>query len=172
MKLNGRTLKRRLFGLAMLPSQVARVRYFRGHGVHSPFVYRMVRQVFMKRKLLTDERQLYDALVACRVPQRRAVQLQNLAAHLGYTSFRLDAWDAEAEWLLLTAQVEAETTREWVARAAANGQTVALLNPYHGRERAHLCKTLIEAHGCTSVDNGGFVLLFTHSALPKQHYRL
>ena len=29
-----------------------RVRHFRGHGVHSPFAYRLVREVFMKRRHL------------------------------------------------------------------------------------------------------------------------
>lgn len=172
MKFNGRTLKRRLFGLTTLPSRVARARYFRGHGVHSPFVYRMVRQVFMKRDFLTDERTLYEALTACRVPHRRALQLQNLAAHLGYGAFCLNAWSERADWLLLTPQVTTDAVREWVARAAACGQTVALLAPYEQHEWARLCRTLIDEHRCTSVDNRGFVLLFTHPDLPKQHYRI
>lgn len=34
-----------------LRSHLARARFFRGHGVHSPFVYAIVRQVFMKTEL-------------------------------------------------------------------------------------------------------------------------
>lgn len=172
MKLNGRTLKRRLFGLTTLPSRVARARYFRGHGVHSPFVYRIVRQVFMKQTLQTDEHTLYDALRNVDVPRRRAVQLQNLAAHLGYRSFQLDVWCEMSDWLLLTPALTAEATTAIVRQATAVGRTVVLLDPYQGRERAHLCRTLVEEHRCTSVDKRGFVLLFTHPDLPKQHYRI
>lgn len=172
MKLNGRTLKRRLFGLTTLPSRVARARYFRGHGVHSPFVYRIVRQVFMKRSFQTDERTLYEALCAAGVARRRAVQLQNLAVHLDYAAFRLDQFSDAADWLLLTPALEATQTCSIVRQAAENGRTVVLLDPYHGRERAQLCKMLIEEHRCTSVDNRGFVLLFTDKNLPKQHYRI
>ena len=34
-----------------LRSHLARARFFRGHGVHSPFVYAIVRQVIMKTEL-------------------------------------------------------------------------------------------------------------------------
>ncbi len=56
MKLDASAIKRRLYGLAMLPARFARARYFRGHGVHSPFVYRFVRQVFMQLRLVGGER--------------------------------------------------------------------------------------------------------------------
>ena len=41
-----------------------RARYFRGHGVHSPFVYDLVRHVFMRAELLPGDRSLYEALLA------------------------------------------------------------------------------------------------------------
>lgn len=172
MKLNGRTLKRRLFGLTTLPSRMARARYFRGHGVHSPFVYKIVRQVFMKRDLQGDERTLYEALVAAGVPKKRAVQLQNLAEHCGYRRFMLDAWSAACDWVLLTPSLAEESCREVVRQAAAAGKTAVLLAPYAGADRAALCEALVEEHRCTSVDNRGYLLLFTHPDLPKQHYRI
>ena len=94
MKLNGRTLKRRLYGLTMLPDRVARVRHFRGHGVYSPFVYQIVRKVFMQKRFLGEERALYDRLIALGLSHRRAMQLQNLAVHLGYHKAAFDAWSA------------------------------------------------------------------------------
>ena len=48
-----------------LRSHLARARFFRGHGVHSPFVYAIVRQVFMKTELAEGDRSLY----ADRLPQ-------------------------------------------------------------------------------------------------------
>ena len=79
MKISGRNIKRRLYGLRKLPSNLKRARYFRGHGVHSPFVYAVVRQVFMRSRLFPEGATgLYYELLARGISQRRAVQLQNL----------------------------------------------------------------------------------------------
>lgn len=172
MKLNGRTLKRRLYGLTMLPDRVARVRHFRGHGVHSPFVYQIVRKVFMQKRFLGEERALYDRLIALGLSHRRAMQLQNLAVHLGYHTAAFDAWSAGCDWVLLTTEMNERATRQAVEAASAAGTTVALLTPYDNPERAQLTQELIEAHRCTSVDHRGYLLLFTNPNLPKQHYRI
>lgn len=42
-------------GMAELRNRLSRARYFRGHGVHSPFVYTIVREVFMRRELLPGD---------------------------------------------------------------------------------------------------------------------
>ena len=74
MKIGGRRLGGGLSGgMRRLGSRLARVRYFRGHGVHSPFVYDLVREVFMRRELLPGGHALYDALLAAGVSRRRAV---------------------------------------------------------------------------------------------------
>ena len=55
----------RIYGrMAELRNRLSRARYFRGHGVHSPFVYDLVRQVFMRDSLLPGPRDLHDALLA------------------------------------------------------------------------------------------------------------
>lgn len=172
MKINGRNLKRRLYGLTTLPSRVARARYFRGHGVHSPFVYDIVRQVFMKHDLCTEEHTLHDALIARTFVKRRAVQLQNLFTHCDYRSFAIDELTNPCDLCILTEQLSEQQTAELVLRATRRGTTLALMSPYNGRERADLCHRLTEAHPCTSVDNRGYLLLFSHPDLPKQHYRL
>lgn len=172
MKFNGRTLKRRLYGLSTLPARFARARYFRGHGVHSPFVYRIVRQVFMRKGLLEGPTALYDELLGRGIARRRALQLQNLATFCAYDTFALDAAAGPHGLCLLTAALDAAATCERVRDAARCGATVALLDPYESRERAGLCRRLVEEHGCTSVDNRGYLLLFNDKDLPKQHYRI
>ena len=84
MKPGGHPIGLRLSGrMAELRNRLSRARYFRGHGVHSPFVYTIVREVFMRRELLPGDRALYGALLEAGVSRRRAVQLQNLAIHCG-----------------------------------------------------------------------------------------
>ena len=172
MKINGRTLKRRLFGLTTLPERVARVRFFRGHGVHSPFVYNIVRQVFMRSSLMEGETTLFEALLAQSVAKRPAMQLQNLYTHCGYRTFALDSLTTPCDLCIATEQHNEQATVDLARRAASQGTTLVLMEPYNGRERADLCRRLVEEHPCTSVDKGSYLLLFTHPNLPKQAYRL
>lgn len=68
----------RLKDLSYLPSYIGRARYFRGHGVHSPYIYAIVRQVFMRRGLYDESCALYTELVERGVAKRRAEELTNL----------------------------------------------------------------------------------------------
>ena len=172
MKINGRTLKRRLFGLTTLPSRVARVRFFRGHGVHSPFVYNIVRQVFMRNTLLDEDTTIFAMLQSQSVAKRPAMHLQNLYTHCSYRTFALNALTTPCDLCIVTEQSDEQTTLDLARRAAMQGTTFALMEPYNGRERAALCHRLVEEHPCTSVDKGSYLLLFTHPNLPKQAYRL
>lgn len=171
MKLSGRNLKRRLYGaVTSLTGKVTRARYFRGHGVHSPFVYGLVRQVFMSRRFRTDERTLYDMLRRLGLSHRRARQLQNLADYCGYRSFGTDR-AAECDLAIVTRTCDSAAIPLLAAEAAASGTTLAILCPYDSRERQRQCAAAVAAHRSTSVDNRGYLLLFNNH-LPKQHFKL
>ncbi|MDE6778440.1 MAG: hypothetical protein K2J51_03065 [Alistipes sp.] len=169
MKITGRNITRRLYGLSHLPGRIARARYFRGHGVHSPFVYALVRQVFMRRALIDGDRRLYEAMLAAGASERRAVQIQNLAIHCGYDDFGMDC--AEGDIYVASAASDEKTIRELARRAAETGATLCIMQPYDGRERQTACRELVDAHVSTSVDNRGYLLLF-NNYLPKQHFRI
>lgn len=57
------TLSRVKHRLTGWRGRLVRMRHFRGHGVHSPFVYAIVRQVLMRRTLLGADTSLRDALL-------------------------------------------------------------------------------------------------------------
>lgn len=174
MKITGRNIKRRLYRLAILPKELKRARYFRGHGVHSPFVYRLVREVFMKRDFLGESRELYNQLCSCGVAKRRGVELQNLIHHCSYHSFKIDAPLEQlsgCDILFLTLHTPASHLAEYAARAQAEGFTLCLLSPAFDRERDMACRALVESHPCTSVDNRAYLLLF-NNYLPRQKFRL
>ncbi len=152
-----------------LRERFLRARYFRGHGVHSPYVYAIVREVFMRRELMEGDRSLYDAMIALGLPHRRAVQLQNLAIHCGYKTFAVDS--AGADICILTRRLSRTESLAAVRRARQEGRTVVLLAPYAGQERMMMCRQVVAEHPCTTVDNRAYILIFSNN-LPKQHYRI
>ena len=170
MRIGGRTIGLGFYGrIAELHNRLGRARYFRGHGVHSPFVYNIVREVFMRGELLPGDRRLYRALRGTGVPERRAIQLQNVAIHCGYGTFGLNR--ADAEFCIATRSLSRTETLALVGDAAAAGNTVAVMSPYDGRERRAMCLQIVAAHRSTTVDNRGYLLVFNNN-LPKQHFRI
>mgnify|MGYP003289242576 CR=1 FL=1 len=170
MKRSGRTLKQRLYGLKHLPSRVRRARYFRGHGVHSPYVYAIVRQVFMQKRLLGEDHSLHDRLLELGVSRRRAVQLDNLMAHCGYKSCSVDE-KREVDMIVATLATTCDCLEEYVSYAREVGATLCVMSPYKNAQRWEVCRRLIEEHPSTTVDNRGY-LLFFNNHLPKQRFRL
>ncbi len=170
MRLHGQTLHFRLSGkMANWRNRLARARYFRGHGVHSPFVYDLVRHVFMQSKLLPGDRNLYRTLLAGGVAERRAVQLQNLMIHCGYAAFGLNC--AKGELCIVTPALSEAEVAALVRNAAEVGRTVVVMTPYIAPAWQSMCRRLIAAHRSTTIDNRGYLLIF-NNYLPKQHFRI
>ena len=155
-------------GVERLRDRLVRVRHFRGHGVHSPFVYGLVREVFMQRRLLPGPRALYEALLAAGFPQRRAIEMQNLAIHCGYDTFSLDSAGGALCIVTPRATGRAEAL---VREAAAGGATAVLFTADVTRAWREQCRRIVAAHPSTSIDRGRSLLLF-HNHLPKQHFRI
>lgn len=170
MKRSGRTLKQRLQDISYLPSYLSRARYFRGHGVHSPFVYDIVRKVFMQRALFATSSALYSALMDKGIAERRAVQLANLAEHCGYDSWSIDTLDKK-QMIIATLDSSSTELARYAEYARENGATLCIINPYNNRERWEACLGIIDAHPSTTVDNRAYLLVFNNH-LPKQRFRL
>lgn len=170
MKRSGRTLKQRLYGLKHISSHLRRARYFRGHGVHSPYVYSIVRQVFMISKLKGDECRLYDALITKGVAKRRAVQLQNLVLHCNYDSWAIDEI-RDVRFIVATVDVASADLTRYAAYAQEHGITLCIMSPYYSAERWEVSRGIIDAHPSTTVDNRAYLLIFNNH-LPMQRFRL
>lgn len=66
------------------------IRHLRGHGIHSPFVYSIIREAFMERKILGDGR-LYRELIEWGVRKKAARQLNNLYVHCSPSGHEITA---------------------------------------------------------------------------------
>lgn len=148
---------------------VLRMRYYRGHGVHSPFVYSIVRDVFMFKKLRASETSFYHQLLEEGVNKLRANELHNLCVHCQYKSLAINSSDAD--FCLLTSELSPQDTLRIVDEASRSGATIALVSPYANMERRVICMDIIEQHSSTTVDNRGYLLVFNND-LPKQHFRI
>ncbi|MFI3305448.1 MAG: hypothetical protein R3Y68_02905 [Rikenellaceae bacterium] len=154
---------------------LSRIRHIRGHGVHSPYIYTLVREVFMRRKLLctTDSIALYDLLQRVgELGERRCVELQNVATHCGYSHFTIDSEELQGTDMVVVTSLHPVALLEGiVATAAACGTTVAILHPEGSTERERVCERITTEHKSTTVRRREYVLIFNNH-LPKQHFEL
>ncbi len=157
-----------------------RVKHYRGFGVHSPFVYGLVRHsVMMKKNIIGEECAVFDKLVELKVAQKRAVQLQNMCNWAGYTKYffltdadsELGEMDEHTVYFVLPSY-PLEKLPEVCTTSEGKGGVVCLLSPYESRTRSKACKALIKIHRNTSVDNRGYLLIFFNPRHPKQHFKL
>ena len=120
-----------------------RLRYWRGHNIHSPFVYRLVREVLMPcpNPNIVPNATLYDTLTGHGIPPTFARRTAQLHTYLGYNSFEADpdAFREGTDLVLLTAPApeKAQTLLREMERAiAGTGRqaAMAVCRPYRNRE--------------------------------------
>lgn len=71
-----------------ISAELCRLRHRRGHGIHSPLVYALKREVFMKRHPAGGE--LYDVLLRNGIKRKYAREINGLYTHLGAEGFHLE----------------------------------------------------------------------------------
>ena len=166
----------RLYRVAAGSVRAANVRHYRGHGVHSPFVYALVRKVFMRRGVEGADQTLYADLMQRRVSRRRATQLQNLYTHCGYANYLFADEQTSAldgvELCIIPREYQIEQLERLTAEAHHTHTTLCIIAPRDERDRNRQCRRLVSEHNGTSVDNRGYLLLFNVEGLPKQHFSL
>lgn len=146
------------------------LRHSRGYGVHSPFLYRIVREAMMPRGLVGSERGLYDALLARGVSVRTARRLQNLLTLEGYGAWSVDGVAESSNHLTIaTTECSEATIGEMMEALRTSGGALCLLHEGRSRARKRMCGRLIEEHHSMSASKRAFTLFFSREDLRKQH---
>ena len=172
-----RGIRKRLAKAASYSRTLVRVKHFRGRKVHSPFVYGIVRNAIMKTTPQGSDHALFDELRRRGFSRKRAAQLQNLYTFRGYGAAVFteegDTPSLDSGTLcFVMPSLPTDRTLALVEAARGTGAAICIVSPYESRARRRLAQSLVASHCHTSVDNRGFLLLFTDERLPKQHFKL
>lgn len=148
------------------------LRHSRGYGVHSPLLYRIVREAMMPRRVKGSDTSLYDALRARGVGRRTATRLQNLLTAERFGVWRIDTVAGEGELMIATTECHKEQLRAMAKVLGEQEGVLCILHPIGSRTRRRLCKELIAEHHSMSASKPAFTLLFARKDIQKQHINL
>ncbi len=158
--------------MSRIQRSITRLRHRNGHGVHSPYIYSIVRNVIMARELSSSEDQLLysDLITETPLDGKYAAELDRLRKHCVYKSSCIDRVE-EVDMIVCTACCTNSLTRKIVDYGASRGITIVLLSPYATLEREGMCESIIKSHTSTTLDRRAYLIIFNNH-LPKQHFQL
>lgn len=159
--------KYRLWRGGRLTNHLSRLHHFRGHGVHSPFIYSIVRNVFMSSRLKSEGNMLLEKLHLLKINNHTAMEIVNLAQHCHYNRITIDSAE-NSDMIICSTNCSEDKIRELVAIASNRGIAIVILSPY---KQQRLCDGLLSQHKCTSIDRLNYII-FLNNHLPKQHFKL
>ena len=151
------------------------MRHSRGYGVHSPFLYGVVRQAMMPRRVVGGPTQLHSDLQAAGIDKRTATRLQNYLYYVGlseWTINKVPPFGAEDMLMIATPDCPADVLKQMMSIVGSEEHnTKATLCVIHrrGKTSKRLRRRLVAEHKGMSAEKRHFTLLFFNPALPKQH---
>lgn len=148
------------------------LRHSHGYGVHSPLLYRIVREAMMPRHIKGEDTALYEALRAKGVGRRTATRLQNLYSLEGYRAWHIDCVSKEHEMMIATIRCSDKQLRAMATVASRQQGILCILTPLGNRARRRLCRELIGVHNSMSASKPTFTLLVWRTDLQKQHINI
>ncbi len=172
------------------PRFIKRIRHWRGHGVHSPMVYALVRNVFMKRRVVGggNSGSVYETLRRHGAGKRTAAELHNLHDYCvkprceivsasGRETIIPECSPREMEMrdtgmgmtrMRITVTSVMAETRDLQLEIANDASITAII------ASPKTIKNLLRQTDCrgTSIDRGRYIIFFCGEDMPQQHFTL
>lgn len=161
--------KDRLWRGGRITNRLSRFRHFRGHGVHSPYIYSIVRNVFMsgRDRLQNENIALFEQLTKIGTSKQTAKEIANLATHCNFHTPSINSLESR-ELIICSKDYPKEKIENLAIHADNNGIAIVILSPY---SHLSLCNSLLKSNCSTSIDRFRY-LIFLNNHLPKQHFKL
>lgn len=158
-------------------SYLKRMRYWRGHGIHSPFVYNMVRKIFMTRKIIDSNSLIAQTMLEKKTASRHtAIQIQNLYGYCGYSSYELIGNSQSyggSEMAVLDKSCSPETIAQIIKQVEGKQhRAVIVIAPHRDKQKHKICEILSNNHKGISIDKFNMLILLFDSRYLKQHYKI
>ena len=150
-------IRNRIFRFILTLGAMTHIRHWRGHGVHSPYTYSLIRNVFMKKRILGEDHDLHDRLRREGLPEKGAIQLQNLHSYCEGHQFSIVTREEHPDPLTVRSDEKA---------------VLCVLFPRQNRARVRRCRQMVRDHKGLSIDNRRYLLFFYDNRLTKLHYKL
>ncbi|MFI3318590.1 MAG: hypothetical protein SNH88_05320 [Rikenellaceae bacterium] len=164
---NAWSIKRRV---KRLRHGIIRLRHFRGHGIHSPYLYKVFREVFMDKTPLRAENPMISILTSFDLPTSKMRELGNLAKHNGWSAIVANS-DAQADVAICTCYCPEAMLKMILSSSAERGTPVIFIEPHKSSKFENRVGAALARHNSCSVDRYNYLLLLNNH-LPKQHFRL
>ena len=169
------------FRIYLKIGHMTHVRHWRGHGIHSPFMYALVRHVFMKHTLQQDSSNIYFQMRRHSIGPRDAMRVQNLYSYMHYSSVtvidrapeRTHAFRHHSGGLYVITDPAFEPYVSTLEADISEGiNTLVLAGARRSRRHNAACHSLRHELRCISVDKGNMMYYFFDHRLQPQHYKL
>lgn len=146
---------------------LSRLRHFRGHGIHSPFVYGMKRKAFMQKNRPIENIDIYNILIANGIRKKVARELEKVHNYCNFHSIEI---------------VDRENTPTWVESGIfyvikGEGRKVDTVSMLDTSQEAAIAvldnpKTVVRLADCITIQRRRYTLLFKKDGIPAQAYKL
>lgn len=166
-------IKKRAGGLALHMKCRSRLRHRRGHGVHSPLVYSLIRNVFMN-KGAGEDKYLHNKILEIGGSRKAARDAQNIYDHFGFSTFSLNNIENTFEGnrlYIFSDMLAGDSLLRTIDKGEMTGNALVVI-PDKSKELKSLCKTIAEKHTGISIDRKDYFLYFYNGQYAKQHYKL
>lgn len=157
-----------------------RIRHYKGHGVHSPFAYGIVRNVRMNTVPIPDGTPLYAHLRSIGIGNKTAEFIQRLYTYMKCSECEIDGRTIEGMatatdgpgMTILTPAMDECISAEMQIAAHSERRIVVLTEPRKTLLRYKMCRTIVTSHKGLSIDCCGTIIVFNTSGLNDQHIKL